>query len=236
MHTVDWILNIPERRFLASTALAAADDAASQGRSALDWGSLPGLDPAADALLKTDRAQRKREQLESLLHLLQVHILPHLTQDDRNTQRPLRFVDFACGSGHFGLLVASQVPGSQVALVDMQDHGLEKARDRAESLGIASRVTTCALPSDIYHCGLQSHESIGAGCGSIGDYQDNFDCALGLHSCGSLTDLILAQVKPPCVSYCAFGRLTAHLSLGQAVSRHAAFCVAPCCCKLRHCG
>ena len=184
-------------KLLASKHPRHADAAAaSQGGAALEWGSLPGLDPAADALLKPDRAQRKREQLQSLLHLLQVHVLPHLTEEGCRTPRPLRFVDFACGSGHFGLLVASQVPSSQVTLVDMQDHGLEKARDRAESLGLASRVTTCAQPSDLSHCGRTPHVSTDAGCGSIGDYQDDFDCALGLHSCGSLTDLILAQVKP----------------------------------------
>ena len=81
-----------------------------------------------------------------------MHILPRLTEEGRRTQLPLRFVDFACGSGHFGLLVASQVPSSQVTLVDMQDHGLEKARDRAESLGLASQVTTCALSDGLCLC------------------------------------------------------------------------------------
>ena len=162
---------------------------------ALNWAALPGLDPAADALLKADRAERKRQQLESLLYLLQVHILPYLAEKHNANQRPLRFVDFACGSGHFGLLVASQVPHSQVTLVDMQDHGLDKARARAESLGLGSRVSTCKSHLPVATVGISKDVSIGAGCGSIGDYQEHFDCALGLHSCGSLTDLILAQVR-----------------------------------------
>lgn len=165
--------------------------------SALNWAALPGLDPAADALLKADRAERKRQQLESLLDLLQVHVLPHLAEEQHNAnQRPLRFVDFACGSGHFGLLVASQVPNSQVTLVDMQDHGLEKARARADSLGLGARVSTCESRLPVATAGIIANDvSIGPGCGSIGDYQEDFDCALGLHSCGSLTDLILAQVR-----------------------------------------
>lgn len=128
-------------------ATAAAQQAASPAGPALDWASLPGLDPAADALLKPDRAQRKRQQLESLLHILQGHVLPHLSGGPHADQRPLRFVDFACGSGHFGLLVASQVQNSQVTLVDMQEHGLEKARDRAGRLGLTSSVTTCEFVS-----------------------------------------------------------------------------------------
>lgn len=133
------------------------------GSSSVDWAALPALNPAADALLKPDRAQRKREQLQSLLQLLHSHVLPILPPTSPG--RPRRFVDFACGSGHFGLLVASQVPESEVTLVDMQEHGLAKARDRAASLGLSDRVTVW--------------------CGGVADYEGEFDCALGLHSCGS---------------------------------------------------
>ena len=163
----------------------------------MDWAALPGLDPAADALLKPDRAQRKRQQLESLLCILQEHILQRLYTRCHGKQRPLRFVDFACGSGHFGLLVASQVPNSQITLVDMQEHGLEKARGRAKSLGLSSQVNTCGslLHTHFLAVDARDETAVGAGCGSIGDYEDEFDCALGLHSCGSLTDLILAQVN-----------------------------------------
>ena len=76
-------------KLLASEHPRRADAAAaSQDGAALEWGSLPGLDPAADALLKPDRAQRKREQLQSLLHLLQVHVMSHLTEEGRSTKRP----------------------------------------------------------------------------------------------------------------------------------------------------
>lgn len=111
------------------------------------------------------------------------------------------------------------------------------------------------------------------GCGSVTDYEDDFDCAVGLHSCGSLTDLALAQVRSSAYSheqrrlaltlsslwtiqefFAAFlmdetlqalclthvcVRVRAYLCacvcvwfvLLQAVSRRAAFCVAPCCCE-----
>lgn len=39
------------------------------------------------------------------------------------------------------------------------------------------------------------------GCGSVTDYEDDFDCAVGLHSCGSLTDLALAQVRSSAYSH-----------------------------------
>lgn len=92
----------------------APPDAAENGTASvsLDWAALPALDPAADVLLKPERAQRKREQLQSLLHILRAHVLPNLPPSRPTVgqpQRRRRFVDFACGSGHFGLLVASQV-------------------------------------------------------------------------------------------------------------------------------
>ena len=95
-------------------APAQPPDAAENGTASvsLDWAALPALDPAADVLLKPERAQRKREQLQSLLHILRAHVLPNLPPSRPTVgqpQRRRRFVDFACGSGHFGLLVASQV-------------------------------------------------------------------------------------------------------------------------------
>lgn len=113
------------------------------------------------------------------------------------------------------------------------------------------------------------------GCGSVTDYEDDFDCAVGLHSCGSLTDLALAQVRSSaysheqrrlaltlsslwtiqeffaaflmeetlqalclthvCMCACVCVHIYAHVCvwfvLLQAVSRRAAFCVAPCCCE-----
>ena len=71
----------------------------------IDWASYPGLDPSADADLPAESVQHKRQQLSSLLLLLRQHVLPRLPQHGRR-----RFVDFASGTGHFGLMVRYPCP------------------------------------------------------------------------------------------------------------------------------
>ena len=71
----------------------------------IDWTSYPGLDPSADTDLSLESVQHKRQQLSSLLLLLRQHVLPRLPQHGRR-----RFVDFASGTGHFGLMVRCPCP------------------------------------------------------------------------------------------------------------------------------
>eukprot|EP01045_Picozoa_sp_COSAG04_P013671 COSAG04_NODE_983_length_9008_cov_3.566955_1_plen_172_part_10 len=71
----------------------------------IDWASYPGLDPSADGDLSLESVRHKRQQLSSLLLLLRQHVLPRLPQHGRR-----RFVEFASGTGHFGLMVRCPCP------------------------------------------------------------------------------------------------------------------------------
>jgi SAM-dependent methyltransferase len=96
----------------------------------------------------------------------------------------MRIVDFAAGTGHFGLLVVATIPNTVVTLVDTDQRLLDIARDRAASLGpaVASRVTVC--------------------CCAAADYTDSFDLSLCLHGCGSLTDEAIAQAARHDAAFC----------------------------------
>lgn len=158
----------------------------------VDW-ALPGLDPASESTLSPHDARRKREQLASMLGLLRAHVLPRLKL--RGGGAALSFVDFACGAGHLGLLIACAVPGSRVTLVDVQEAALDTARRRIASIGpdVASRVTTR--------------------CCKISEFEQSFDCAVCLHGCGPLVDEVVSQAVRHsaafCVVPCCYGELLA---------------------------
>eukprot|EP00397_Hematodinium_sp_SG-2012_P009384 GEMP01009468.1.p1 GENE.GEMP01009468.1~~GEMP01009468.1.p1 ORF type:complete len:275 (-),score=57.05 GEMP01009468.1:2503-3327(-) len=126
------------------------------------WDDVPtDLNPSAGALLD-GRAMRKRHQLESLMRF----VLPFLLPGDR-------CVDFGCGTGHYGLMVAYLRPDVSVVLVEREDGRAKMGRERMEALDLAN----CAF----FH-------------GSLEDYleaQAEWDVGLGLHCCGLLTDKIV---------------------------------------------
>ena len=120
-----------------------------------------GLDPSAGDL-NEERADRKRQQILSLA----AHALTLLDAGDT-------CVEFGAGRGHLGLLIAHLRPEVHVILVEIKEFACNGARARIATLG-ASNVS-------VY-------------CGSIDDFAQSgtlFDCAVGLHLCGLLTDSVL---------------------------------------------
>ena len=184
--TLDRLASIPELSPPSGAADSAAWDIGEGGGGVrLDWAALNGADPAADPRL-SDRGERKRLQLESLLQLVHTHVLrvPARVKRDRSPRGITRVVDFGSGTGHFGLLVAATMPDTVVTLVDTDQHQLDIAHARVASLGpaVASRVTIC--------------------CGTTADYSDSFDFALCLHGCGRLTDDAIAQAVRNDAAFC----------------------------------
>lgn len=130
----------------------------------IDWSLLPpGLDPAAGEL-QPDRAQRKRQQIVSLIRILERDIAPlydHMT-----------VVDFGAGSGHIGLLFAYRNPSSNVILAERKEYCVDVARDRIRSCQLSN---VSVYSRDIRYV--------------MDDL--SFNVGVSLHSCGQLTDTAL---------------------------------------------
>ena len=98
-------------------------------------------------------------------------------------------VEFGAGSGHLGLLLASMRPDCSVTLCEIKEFTCAFARERVAALGL----TNC----NVF-------------CGSVDGFAASgqpFQCAVGLHCCGLLTDSVLEL----------------------SASRRAAVCLVPCC-------
>ena len=87
-------------------------------QSVIDWDSLPKeLDPAAGEL-NSLRSTRKRNQISSLVHLIEQEIL-------HRNESEVRIVEFGAGSGHLGILVAYRNPTVKVVLVERKAYSIE---------------------------------------------------------------------------------------------------------------
>jgi len=127
-----------------------------------DWDAVPAeLDPSAGALLE-GRAMRKRHQLESLMRFA----LPFLREGDK-------CVDFGCGTGHYGLMVAYLRPDVTVVLVEREGGRAKMGMDRMEAL----KLPNCTF----IHSTLEEYL----------EREEKWDVGLGLHCCGLLTDKIV---------------------------------------------
>ena len=111
-------------------------------------------------LVKKGRATRKRQQLESVVHFARQVILCGDT-----------VVDFGCGSGHVGLLLAYLFPSIRVYLVDAEPTKIRMVHKRLESLLQKRGVNLMER--------VQSFSSIGA-LQTVA-----FDVGVGLHTCGT---------------------------------------------------
>ena len=149
----------------------------------IDWELIPkALDPLHETLSrlkKVGRGKRKRQQLESLV----ANISEMIKSNDT-------VVDFGCGQGHVGLLVAFLFPSSNVILVDNNPEKLRMAKAKLESVPqIMSQVTMFKEISEV----------------------GNFDVGVGLHCCGPLTDVVIERCiregASICISPCCYGKM-----------------------------
>ncbi len=110
----------------------------SGNHSTIDWPSLPpGIDPTFGDL-EGYRAQRKREQVESLAKIV------------CSVARPGdRIVEFGAGSGHLGLLLAHLLPLCHVVLVERKAFRAGLAMRRIAQAGLPN-VELCAADAQQY--------------------------------------------------------------------------------------
>ena len=84
----------------------------------LDWDTIPlDLDPAAGEL-NVLRTTRKRDQLASLIFLIEQEIY-HRAEAEPTV------IDFGAGSGHLGILIAHRNPHVKVVLVERKAYSIE---------------------------------------------------------------------------------------------------------------
>ena len=123
-------------------------------------------------LLNEDRGLRKRQQVDNIATLLKLH----------NIDQKKVVVDFGSGSGNLCLALASVYPATQFVFVDQNSKSLDILKKRAE----AGKLTNIHIKQfqfkrnnlEDFLDGL--HQEVGA-----------MDLGIGLHSCGSFTDLIM---------------------------------------------
>jgi hypothetical protein len=155
---------------------------------AVDWEAMPdALDPCrGGGLGDTPRGLRKRLQVESFLAVLR-QVLTRLAPDGRGVS----IYDMGCGTGNLCLPLAHALPHCTWVAVDVKQDSIARCADRARRAGLRNVV---AVHGDI----VASARQPGA---------PPVDIAMGLHVCGSGTDLVL----------------------DVATSARAVFVVSPCC-------
>ena len=89
---------------------------------------------------------------------------------DKNEKKII--VDFCSGGGHLGILVAYMHPNCIVKLVENKEESLEFAINRIQSLNLKN-------------CSLYK--------GNLTNFVGKFNIGIGLHACGSMTDLLIEK-------------------------------------------
>lgn len=146
-----------------------------------DWKSLPIDVNPFNGALPNKRMLRKQQQLESMV-----------IEVARISKKSDIIVDFCCGTGHLGILIACLLPDCQVILLDNNEESLVvRARAWVSKLGLTN---------------------ISYFLGNINYFNGNFDIGVSLHACGSATDIVLAKcwkkkAKFVC-SPCCYGKIS----------------------------
>uniref|UniRef100_A0A2H1X031 SFRICE_015880 n=1 Tax=Spodoptera frugiperda TaxID=7108 RepID=A0A2H1X031_SPOFR len=144
-----------------------------------EWKDIPEYASPYAGFLPDTRAERKSQQLENLV----LAVLKMATDGDV-------IVDFCCGGGHLGILLAYLLPRCTIIFLENKVQSLVTARQRIQKLRINNVF--------YFQCNLDFF---------IGE----FDIGVGLHACGIATDLILdkcVQAKAKFVlSPCCYGSL-----------------------------
>lgn len=147
----------------------------------LDWSTIPdGANPSAGHL-PDERVIRKSQQLENLC----IAVLSMAKEGDY-------IVDFCCGSGHLGILIAYLLPKCTIILLENKEQSLTRARNRVEEMGLQNVY--------FFQCNLDF-------------FIGKFDIGIALHTCGIASDLVLDKCLKANAKFvicpCCYGSLHA---------------------------
>lgn len=145
----------------------------------LDWNAIPVALHPNGGNVPSVRLKRKMEQIESLIFFISKLSKPNDV-----------IVDFCCGMGHVGLLLAYLLPRSKVILLDNKEHSLNEVGKRVAKLNLKNVVI------------VQSNVDFFVG---------NFQIGVALHACGVATDLVISKCitrrAHMVVSPCCYGKI-----------------------------
>ncbi|XP_050421978.1 glutathione S-transferase C-terminal domain-containing protein homolog [Adelges cooleyi] len=127
----------------------------------INWAELPCEALPAGGDIPVKRLERKTQQLENLIQAT----LKVAKEGDT-------VVDFCCGSGHLGIVIAYLVPSLTVILVDNKEESLRRAKERIKKLKLKNIM--------IVHSNLDY-------------FNADFQVGVCLHGCGVATDLVLEK-------------------------------------------
>ncbi len=149
----------------------------------------------SSSLLSASRGQRKAWQVENFVSLLQNYLLPGMT-----------VVDFGSGTGNLCLSLAAYFPLVKFVLVDKNEYSLQLVQRRAEASMLPNVQVQQYLFSqeNLKEYRAPNHPESASG--------RSFDLGIGLHCCGSFTDMVMEmcrQQRADCiVCPCCNGGLT----------------------------
>ncbi|CAK8683809.1 glutathione S-transferase C-terminal domain-containing protein-like [Clavelina lepadiformis] len=145
----------------------------------VQWEKLPESLHPIKGELSTKRALRKCQQIENLLYSVKY------VSSDNDV-----IVDFCCGGGHVGIVIAYMLPKCHVVLIDNKEESLDRARKRIKTIGLQN-IT-------IYQSNLENYRGV-------------FNVGVALHACGVATDMVLRHCMEAnssfVISPCCYGRI-----------------------------
>lgn len=161
-----------------------------RARSVLEWSSMPtSLLPLFDNNTPIDRGERKKQQCESFLRVVQP-VVTQLQQALSTAGRRLRVADFGCGTGNSSLPLAYALPDCDFFLYDRFARPVELAAKRAEAAKLSN-----------VQCIAQRIENV----------VDVFDLCLAFHVCGGASDEVVHKALSDGSSFvicsCCLGKL-----------------------------
>jgi len=150
-----------------------------QNNIKLSWNEMPNHVHPISGDLKSLRATRKQQQIENLV------------QGCRNVSKDGDvIVEFCCGGGHVGIVLAYLMPSCKVILLDNKEESLNRAHARVKALKLTNVI--------IYQCNLDH-------------YKGRFDVGVALHACGVATDMVLQTCLSKEASFvlapCCYGKI-----------------------------
>lgn len=144
-----------------------------------NWNNLPLAVLPEGGDLPEKRLQRKKDQLESLAK----EVIAIAKDGDV-------IVDFCCGAGHLGLLLAFKLPNCKIILLENKEESLTRAKNRAVIL---------QLKNVSY---FQSN---------LDYFTADFNIGTSLHACGVATDIVLSHCMNKRASFvscpCCYGKI-----------------------------